>query len=244
MPRQIADGQSISDAIAAAGGGGGGDSNFGNGALGDAVINTVMEFAGEVNYNTLDVQAAGAVAALLQQKLTVRVVGDCTVDGAIHADGRGATGVAGAAGSTNGGAAGTANSGTGPLGIGGGSFSTAGAGGGGGQNNGTSQTGGTVGASGIADWLSSTATPNGGALDSAGDPGGTLSALLTNRWQNDITTLMTVGQGTGGGGSCGGSGGGGASNNAGNPGAAGTAVADWWLRAERIVLGTRDGRFL
>ena len=146
MARQVVDGQDLESAIAIAGmsGGGGVAPAFGNGGLGDVVISTVVETSGDLHYNTLEVQAAGALTVTAGRKLVVRSISDIIVDGAIHADGRGFPGSAGGYG------------GSGPSGIGegvagsntaldGSPALSGGGAGGGGARSGTSKVGGTGG---------------------------------------------------------------------------------------------------
>ena len=248
MPRAIVDGQDLPTAIAASGGGG---TAFGNGSLGDVVISMTVEFSGERNYNTLNVQAAGRLSALVGRKLTVRCVGNMTVDGAIHADGRGQTG--------------------GPSGKGGdaevvGPFSPAGvgavalvtdlpvytsgggSGGGGGgaseaSRNPTVGAGGAVGTASVWGGAAGTAGTGGAAGDGAaatagtsGTTGSSTTGPFRSRLLDDLS-FMSVGHGlVGGGGSGGGGGGGGGS--LGGPGAGGAAQSS---AANQVGVGVGQG---
>lgn len=75
---------------------------FGNGGLGDFVLNSLLETTGDLHYNTLTIQVAGVLTAVAERKLVVRVRGACVIDGALHADGRGYPGTAGGQGGDTG----------------------------------------------------------------------------------------------------------------------------------------------
>jgi len=79
---------------------------YGDGGLGDVVLNSLLETSGDRNYNTLEVQGAGVIAATAGRKLVIRAIGNITVDGAIHADGRGFPGTAGGQGGSGAGSPG------------------------------------------------------------------------------------------------------------------------------------------
>ena len=156
MPRQITDGLGLTDAITAAGL----EARFGTGALGNGTISGLVEVGGDLNYNDLAVQTTGILAALVRRKLVVRCRGNCDIqgNGVIHADGRGAVGVAGGAGFFGAGSGFPGNPGTAGYafaggGGGGGGGATASGGAGGTRSpmlNGGTGSGGVGGAAGIA----------------------------------------------------------------------------------------------
>lgn len=98
MPRAIVDGQSLLDAVAAGSSAGGID--FGDGSLGNVTLSTLMESSGRRNYANLTIDSSGTLAVLALRKLTVLCTGNLEIQGssALHADGRGCPGTAGAAG--------------------------------------------------------------------------------------------------------------------------------------------------
>ena len=121
--------------------------DYGTGALGALVVNspTLLELSGEKNHTTVQIDLGATVASTAAGNLILRATGPVTVNGILHADGRGGAASAGTdggylAGASPGAAAAPAS------GDGGGSTAS----GGGGQGGQGGSSGGGGGAGGVA----------------------------------------------------------------------------------------------
>lgn len=177
MPRGIYNSQANGDAIASVEASVAAvrpDVDFGSGTLGDVVISSFVESSGEQHYESLTIQTGFALSALVREKLVVRVRNNLDIQGtgALHADGRGETGGAGAA--TNPVPIGSNGSVGGP---GTGVRSPAAAGGGGGGGGASGPYNGGDGGNGVA--RSSELDGAGGGAAGAGGIGNTSGANAT-----------------------------------------------------------------
>jgi hypothetical protein len=78
---------------------------FGDGGLGDVTLSSYLETSGDRAYNSLTIDPGGDIGVVAKRKLTLRTVGNLTVNTgrSIHADGRGWPAQAGGDGGDSGG---------------------------------------------------------------------------------------------------------------------------------------------